>query len=441
MKALPQWEEYSQPWSACIVFDEEDRPTNVRFALDLNRPQEGLLTVDITPGNRKTYELAKDVLKALGKRADATGAANTSHEAWFRACAWIVGERIHDIVVCRAHLVDGGRWRRLIELAAIADARLWLIVHRPSLNRGQKETARDWGIVTMSFPEFRRRWKAARPAGPKHAAPPPEFPKVPDEEFPTFLARSKVLLDPASFARVSDAYWTAHQQTLLWFQQQASASRGEVGDVAIAGFLYELLAPLGGLEERIVCARAAQAAAFLCGWLLRLDVRALAGGYLAAPVSDLDERAIGTLRLYGHPRHAAAALLSLASREPQSELTAMNLGDIEADGSSARIAGRTVAIPDGARGIARAHLAFRLSEGAATGDPLFVSEKRQAGGREGRVFGRITPHGLQGRLSSIATETGLSIIATGTPGREDPKRWLRRQGLGVHRIKTRAPQR
>lgn len=434
LDSLPRWDGPADARGVCLVFDDDDRVQNVRFALDLNRPLAGLLTVDVTPGNRKTYELAKDVLAGLGKRVDISGASPTSHETWFRACAWMTGERIRDIFVCRAHLVDGYRLRRLIELAAIADARLWLLMHRPSLNRGQKEVARDWGIATMRFPEFRRLWKSALP--PKQVAPEPQraLPTVPDEEFPTFLACSKTLLSAEQFRRVSGMYWAAHAQTLEWFDGHTGRQGDPVTEGAITEFLHTLLAPCAGLTERVVCGRASQAACFLRGWLLKLDAKALAGAYLAAPLSTLDEEAANTVRLYEHPRYAAAAVIALASREPASALVAVDVTDVEADGSALRVAGRRVEVPNAARGIIRALLAFRLSEGAGPDDPLFVSEKRIRGGRDGRAFARTTANGLRGRLTTVAIETGLFVVAPENYGESDPKRWLRRQGLTVKRL-------
>jgi len=46
---------------------------------------------------------------------------------------------------------DRFRWERLIELAAIAGARLWLVVHCPSLSRAQREAARDWEMVVLPW--------------------------------------------------------------------------------------------------------------------------------------------------------------------------------------------------------------------------------------------------------------------------------------------------
>jgi hypothetical protein len=416
-----------------MVFDEHDRPGNTRFALELSNPPAGLLTVDVTPGNHKTYELAKDVLKGFGKRVDITGAAQTNHETWFQACAWIVGERVREIFVCRAHLVDGYRWRRLIELASLADARLWLIVHLPRLSRGQKETARDWDLATIGFAGFRRRWRQTIETHPPQTQRQDPLPAVPDEEFPTFLSSCQKHLAAGSFQLVAEVYWRAHRQTLEWFEEQAGEARGlETG--AVAEFLHALLAPSAGLTERLVCARAAQAAAFLHRWLLKLDARALAGAYFASPLSSLDESTMNTLRLYSHPRYAAAALVSLASGEPPSAISALDIDDIQDDGGAIEIEGRRVEIPRGGRGIIRAFLAFRLSEGATSKDPVFVSEKRSAAGRNGREFGRTTAHGLRGRLTRVSLDTGLLLVAAETPGERDPARWLRRQGLTVKRL-------
>lgn len=432
LETLPAWEANTPDHDPCIVFDEDDNVNNLRFALELNNPSRGLLVVDITPGTRRTYQMANDILTALGKRYDISGASQTSHETWFRACAWIVGERVRDIVVCRAHLLNGLRWERLIELAAIARARLWLVVHRPSLSRAQREAARDWGMRTMRFAEFRRRSRHAARERPSAQSPRRVDPDVPDEEFPIFLASSQRLLDPQAFNWLQGIYWSAHEQTLSWLDNPAAP----LTEIGIAEFVYALLAPAPGLSEMIVRARAAQAAAFMRGWLLKLNAQALAGAYLAVPLSALDDNACDALRLYGHPRYAATAVISLASREPPSALERLNINDVQPDGSAVRVAGRVAEIPDGAQGILRAQLAFRLAEGANPTDPLFISVKPSAGERNGRGFGRTTAHGLHQRLTTVALETGLSVVAPEPCGQTDPKRRLRRQGLTVHQLPT-----
>jgi hypothetical protein len=434
LDALPALEASSAAEQPCIVFDEQDHAGNLRFALTLSDPLAGVLTVDITPGTRRTYQLANDILTALGKRFDISGAAQTSHEAWFRACAWIVGERVQELIVCRAHLLDRFRWERLVELAAIARARLWLVVHRPSLSRAQREAARDWGMRAVGFAQFRRLWRPSREVDPGRRVAERVDPAVPDEEFPTFLAKSRRMLMPDAFGWVGQIHAQALDQTTAWFEKIARSGHGALSEVAIADFLYSLLVDARGLSEMLVRARAAQSAAFNQGWLIKVNQAALAGAYFAAPLSKLDGDACSALRMYGHPRYAAAAAISLASREPPSSLVQLNLADIETDGSDVRFSERIVPIPEAARGVTRAQLAYRLAEAAGPDDPLFVSEKRSPQGRSGRVFGRTTAHGLHQRLATLAIETGLSVIAAEPSGRTDPKRWLRRQGVTVHRI-------
>ena len=411
-----------------VVFDKADHPESVRWCLRAASADRHHLAVTVTPDTRGLHRLGADVLEGLGKQVDISASSTTANETWFRACAWAIGERITEIVVVRAHLLDRFRWERLIELAAVARARLWLVVHRPSLSRGQRETVRDWGARQLSFADFKRRFPRAR-GRTSPAAKAAPFPRVPDDEFPTFLTTCQAVLPADHFQQVSNAYWSAHQTTATHLSKYAAADRD-----ALAELLSGLLAPCTSLDEMLARARGAQAAAFLPGWLIKVNAEALAGAFSATPISPLNNETCDALRQYSHPRYAAAAVIALAAREPASVIVGMNLGDVEPDGARARLGGRSVAIPSHASGLIRAQLAYRLTEAADPDEPLFIAEKRDPAGRQGRRFGRLTPHGLHQQLAKAALETGLSLLTVEDHGGADRQRRLRRQGITIHKL-------
>jgi hypothetical protein len=169
----------------------------------------------------------------------------------------------------------------------------------------------------------------------------------------------------------------------------------------------------------------------------KVDAQALAGSFAATPLAPPDADTAGLLRRYSRSHYPAAAAIAVSTRLPPSALAALGLADLSEGADMVQAGGRSIAIPEPLRGIVRAHLAFRLSGGAKRRDPLFVVEKRRAGGRQGRVFDRTTAHGLHQGLRRVALETGLTVVPPEDRAHVEPRRWLRRQGITVHRLDPR----
>ena len=410
-----------------LVTADNDTADDAGDLQRLSAPARGRLLVSIRPDTRTLHQLGADLLRGLGKRVETSGGSTTANEIWFRACAWIAGEQIAEIVVSRAHLLSRLRLERLFEIAAIAGTRLWLVFQQPALNRGQRETVRDWDLPTIDFRSFK---KLCKPPGdhPSDQGHQDGFPEVPDEEFPTFLSACEELLRPRDFELVRERYWSAYEDTL-----SAIRSKGKERPRRLLADLGHLLAECQSLSRMVVCARAAQAAALHCGYLIKVNSTVLAGAHASTRLTTLDDVAAWKLRCYSQPRYPAAAVLGLATRLPPSRLAALDVGDVDPDGTQVDV-GQWAPIPAPGQGIVRAHLMFRHCEGSAPDHPLFVSEKRRASGRAGREFGRITSHGLHQALRRVALETGLSVVPVEDGG--DAKRRMARHGITIHELKA-----
>lgn len=415
-----------------LVYDEQDRVEHVRYAQQLHALNKKRLVVAIRPGTSTLHQLGADLLDALGKRIDVSARSTTANETWFRAYSWMIGEQIEHVIVCRAHLLAPLRTQRLLEAATVADATLWLLIHRPSLNRGQRDLARDWDLPEISLREFRRRWHDP-PGDAPHAISPAPFPDVPDDEAPSFLSSCRELLGPAEFDRVSQSYRHAQQRTAAWLREHDSPD-DDTRQSAFERWMHEQISGCADLPEVVTVARAIQAAALWDGLWIKVNKDKLAGAFTHTRLARLDDAAVTAIRRYSHPRYAASAVCSLASELPASAIAAMNIADIADDARTVTLAGRSYAVPPDARGALRAQRALRLLEGAQAMDPLFVSEKRLVSGRQGRQFGRTTAHAIQQSLQRMAVENGLSLVVAEDRAHHQASRSLRRHGITVHRL-------
>jgi hypothetical protein len=415
-----------------VVVDLDDTATNARYLHALNGPTRDIVVCEVPPGLRSSKRLSDVILAALGKRRDMTGADGSAGEMWDQAIAWIVGEQVRHLVVSRAHLLSRVLWERLLKLSALTDASLWLLVQGASPTRWQRELMRDWPLRRVAFPELQTRLRPRGKATPAIRYQHHEFPHVPDDEFPTFLASCYELLDRASYGRVEASFRAAINESSSWLAAQSDPA--PPATEKIAAHLHALIRNAPTLEERLVRLRAAQVAFYQEGYLINVNRDGLAGGYFVTPLAPLDAATCARLRVLSQTRDAAAAVLSLASQQPPRVLALTNVGNIDRDGARGTIGGEEITIPPCARGILRAHLICRAAQRARDADPLFVSEQRAAGSERDRTYGRTTAHGIQQALRRIALETGVPVTSRDGGTGATPSRFLRRRGVTIRHL-------
>jgi hypothetical protein len=414
-----------------LVLDPYDRPQHARFVAGLSDPCGGRVACEVTPGGRTRNRLAIDLLRGLGKRLDMTGASANGWDAWERVQSWIIGERARDLFVSRAHLLSRSKWETLIELCAVADARLWLFVQGTGPTRAQREAVRDWNIATIGFDQFEESWSDVQKTTPD-ANQARICPAVPDDEFPTFPAECRRSLSDEDFSYVKTIYDKTHDaMSRVLRHALTGADRRSLDEKVIATELAALLQPCSSIDEMVVRVRAGQAACLLGGYLVRVDREALAAGRLATPVAELVPAVARALRQFSHTHYAALGVVALASRQAPDHLARITIDDVREDGLAVTVSGREFEVPIHAAGIMRAHLAWRQTRPRDMCDALFISEKRTPDGRIASP-GPTTPHGLQQQIRLVATETGVPLASTSFD--RNPERWIGRRGMTVHRL-------
>lgn len=418
--------------AAQLIIDQGDRPQTSQMLRGLHDPGGQRAVCWMTPGPRTLENLANDVLRALGKRADLGGVSPTSTESWARVQAWVAGEALEELVVARAQLLPRERWEQLITLSSLTGARLWLVVQGAPLTRGQSEAARDWGLTTSSLKVLRRRLRT----GYATVAPEPHepFPTAPVDEFPTFRAACRKLLSAEEFARVDAELRSTFAAVDGWLRQTPRENQVQFEE-NLLDHLASLLRSCHDLQQALVRCRAAQVACFAHGTLMKVDRDGLAGGYASGPTGQLDPAGARRLRQYGETRYAALGVIALVSRLPPRRLAELNLDSLAPEGTAVTVAGRRLGVPAFAAGILRTHRLYRIWRGATSEEPLFVSQGREKRGWKGQGLTRTNPKGIQRQLGKVARETGIPVATREGGFDNDEGRWMRRRGITIHDLR------
>lgn len=412
-----------------LVLDPEDRVDATRLLHAVSDPQQGRSLVTITPGGNNLHWLARDVLAGLGKRHDLAGGVRNAQENWERTAVWLAAHDIRELFVSRAHLLDGARWERLLELAAQCGLSLWLIAQATALSRTQREAVRDWPIQTVAHEDFTRRF-SARPSVKRTRRRPvaagTAFPEVPLEDFTSFRSACAQLLDDEDFAVVETAFWHAHDATRTLLEDQAP------GEELLSQHLRALITGARRRPELVTRVRGAQTACFMAGSLVKVDVERLVTHCVTDAAScAVDPDALEQVGAYPSPRIAAIAVLALAGWAPH-EIAELNLSDLTEDGTPPPASTDHQPLPAHASALLRAHHLSRTLAGAAPTEPLFVYTRGGGNDTRPRTMERYTSRAIQQLLRKVGTETGLMLTPHWRRHRATPARsWLHRLGISV----------
>lgn len=336
------------------------------------------------PAMTKAASLAHDVLVGMGKSSDVTGGSHRDgRDISTRVAPWLLAHRTQWIVVfgaqdIRANLLPIG----LLDAALAGGARV-LLVAEPRQRAVVLDAVAGYGTTA---PVDYREWAAqhdvvlgpAAPEQPEAAAGGFAWDTVelPQVGWPWFRARCRDQLPPEQFAEV-DALYRHTLQTVRaqfqdyprWVDQPRRLDPRPVVDI-----LGPLLRDRYTRAEGALVLKAAQAALFSRGYLLRADVdtllNLLVDGDRPTPLTDRQWR---SLRAYQQAWRSAACAFA-ASGWSVKETTAVTMHDIE----SARTA--LLTSPSGDKHVdprgweyLMAQYYERLGEGAESDEPLFTA--------------------------------------------------------------------
>lgn len=396
----------------------------------------GRLGVLARPGMRRDGWLAADLLAALGCRDAMAGAGRAGEGDWDHVAAWLLTHQVRHLYVRHAwtlplHVLD-----TLLALLERVPFTLWLVGDTRYTDR-HADTLRPWTERTVTGEEFLTHGdpvlktgtaiSAGGAASPEQALKWPD--RVPDDDFTTFRAACRQLLDPAAFA-VVDAHLRAHvpeaEQRARTLPDDAAAR-----EVTVAAWLHEHWEQTESMAAFIVLVRAAQVGFFRAGWHLQVDL-----DHLVGTASTMPRRALRTpelwqrLRAYPEPHRGAVCALA-ASGLAVDTISGLTLGDIDhdidhdADAGHARVLladGTTVQVAEPARLFLTAQVHLRRHQDHDQAALLFPT--RQGKPLSGQAIAQV--------INDARRELGVAIA----PDRCDRKpvtgdRWFTRWGVSL----------
>jgi hypothetical protein len=407
-----------------VVFDPADTRRLVEAVSSLADLSAGRAVCHAFPVGSSLYGLGVALLLGVGKRFDAAQVERVQSRCWRLAEIWLAAEGIRDLFILRAHILGARQWNALLELATTRRVRLWLVVHRSGLRPTQQATLAETPATTLGAAEFLARWAETSPVNRPGDA--DEFPQVPADDFPTFRATCRRLLDPASFMRVDTVYRRAFSAAHRWVRAQTANWHDRYSGIdaeAVGAFVRDLTAPSASPGETLVRLRGVQAALFLHGMLVTVDLRSRAMIGVTELRPTLSAAVADRLRAYCTPWWTAEAALVLLAEPPPGALSGMQIKDVAHDGAWVTIDGQQVSVPRYARSLVlaqridRCEQLDRAGEHTAAAQPLF-GDRQSVHKRHNRALDGL----------------GAKPWPTGERGWGLGRAWLARRGLRVSRI-------
>lgn len=409
-----------------IVEDPEDSLGLAQLVAGLANRLQGRAVCRPTPGAGTSAQLAADLLVALGKRFDASRFERVLTRAWDLVNIWIEAEQVRHLFVLRAHLQPARAWGELVSLGRRAGVEIWMVCAADRASRDRPvEKPQVWSPAA-----FAAHWLRDKDNGDGDGAD-DGFPEVPTEDFPTFRASCRRLLDSPAFERVDRVYRASMDETTAWLACRQPRSRRmvppEINVADAATQLQGLLVGDCGPAEAVVRLRGAQAVYFRDGWLISFEPTVVpSDSGLVTLGQGLDAVVAARLRRLCTPRSAAAMVLFLVADLRSEALCRLDIGDVAADASSVDVDEWHINVPVYARSLLRALAVERRGAGASEDDPLFVHP---------RTGGRYVGSALRNVLRSVGAKTGISVgvhDSLGSPS--GPGAWLGARGMEIIRL-------
>jgi len=282
-----------------------DSARTVRWLHACARDREDVLVVAPTPG-RGGEGIARDVLRAMGKRFDLPRTPRDPATLLARADLWLRALRVTTIIVRHAERLAADTWRQLAAIGS-QHAALWLLADPAELTTSHHDAGQDLAISPGSLSQLRARIGplSAQASWATRLAEQTPTPIAPDVDYAFFAVASQTPGREALFAN-----FILGRDHADWYLRYVTRQPEQHG-------INELLTAVAHCapdhEAAIARVRGAQAQLLLAGVHTSIDageLRArLAGRDLSAPSVD----AARLLRSYVEPGPAAAIAACLAT--------------------------------------------------------------------------------------------------------------------------------
>jgi hypothetical protein len=252
-------------------------PASTAAVQRLHDLADGTLVVYPTPG-RGGEGISRDILCALGKRSGVRAPRHPRKLATL-AALWMRAERIGDLVVAGADRRPVSEWRLLRDLCGQERSpRLTFVVEHALGDRWRAALETD--VIELTLDELAARIPRCRypfTLADEILDEDPDYPPVPDSDFPFFPVACIELLARQDVERAIDTFRRGRSATTLWLQiRRRIEERHGPGPRHPHAFLDTLVAPCTTVDAAIARLRGAQAEFLLDGTLLEIDSDAFA---------------------------------------------------------------------------------------------------------------------------------------------------------------------
>jgi hypothetical protein len=408
------------------VCDTEDDQRMLDALARIHAPALGRVAVSLSPSPASLRHVGFDILEALGKGCDLTGAGRNGTEVWSRALLWMVTNQVEELFVTRAQELKAGQTDELIKLAAGSGVRLWLIDQSVAVGKDRAQALERWPMQAISAEDFLERWAEVATAPTPSASHRRPLPPVPLDDFTSFRAACHDLLEPNDFERVDRAFLAGVRATERWLKQ-----RDGLAEADVASHLRDAIENAGTYSEVLVRVRAAQVALFLTGWLLRVAPDVLAASQ--EPRVRDEPWVLEAIGEYCTPRMTAAATLALCTRLTLQGLVELDVGDVDLQRSVIHTRAGAVQLEEPSMRLVRAQALERRLQGGEDDEPLFL-HSRGTGVRSEEMI-RWTDRGVSDSLKKMERECGVLVAAHCHRGvRENDIAWMRRRGVCIQEL-------
>jgi hypothetical protein len=337
-----------------------------RALLPPTDPSTGVVTFTARP-TRHAWVVGQDLLAALGINHDVYGSGRRHGEDLAYARAWLTAHDVGLVIIRHADILPSTEILDDLEhLSSSVGADLVL-----TCDDTVGETLADWttarGGTITDLPALRD-LIAKTTRTPRHVPPDPpvDFPQyLPRTDFYAFRARVRDVLPPEQFNLVDRLYRDTFR---------IIAATPPVTPEEAAATLTGLIAQEPSPGQALTIARAAQAALFTRGLLLKVSIDTLLHGTAAAEHRRMTPAEVRSLRAYRTSWRSAAAVLYDANLSKQ-DIHAVRLDQVTSDGDLTGV--DHLPLLDDAKVYLRAQRTYRLITGAAVNDAL-IDQTRQS---------------------------------------------------------------
>lgn len=329
----------------------------------------GVVVIQPVPGVASLQQLGEELLLALGKALVGVHPRPPATKLWSLAEVWMAAERVRHLVVLGSDRLAAPLWETLQRSARVAGRQLWLVVDGAGPAAKHLHCLGE-PVRVLTLAEA----LAELPAPVRSATQLKTTSVLPSDDFFTFRASCRDLLEPELFKDVDATYRRAFADTLKWY-----GSRSHPESHRVAEYLSKLTAEARNPAEALVRLRAAQAACVRRGRLVRL---------LPQPAADPDRWAYPAprlvkgdqafrLRRVWSPQVACILVLASVLVMPSTLITGLTLDSVAPAGDHVSADGRRWAIPPQLQAPIRAQVLDRRRHGADGKSPLLERRTTQ----------------------------------------------------------------